>query len=43
MSYCHGLVTRERKTKVSVEKSVIDFINISNELSLEVSSILIDD
>ena len=41
MNCCQGLITRVRKTKVSEEKSVIDFIFLSEELSHDIESIVI--
>ena len=43
MNCCQGLITRVRKTKVSEENSVIDFIFLSEELSHEVTSVVIDE
>ena len=43
MNCCHGQRKRVWKTKVSEEKSVIDFIFLSEELSHEVTSVVIDE
>ena len=40
---CTGLITRERHTINGVEKSIIDFVIVSEDLVTEVESILIDD
>ena len=40
---CKGLITRERHTTNSVEKSVIDFVIVSQDLVPEILSMMIDD
>ena len=43
MDVCKGLVTRKRMTKSTTEKSVIDFVILSEDLRKDVDCILIDD
>ena len=40
---CKGLITRERHTINSVEKSIIDFVIVSDDLVTNVLSMMIDD
>ena len=40
---CKGLITRERTTTISVEKSIIDFVIVSNDLVTDILSMMIDD
>ena len=40
---CTGIITRERHTINGIEKSIIDFVIISEDLVTEVESIFIDD
>ena len=40
---CTGLITRERHTINGIEKSIIDFVIVSEDLVTDVDSILIDD
>ena len=40
---CRGLITRERTTVDSVEKSIIDFVIVSHDLVPEILSMMIDD
>ena len=43
MRQCSGLVTRKRITKTTVEESIIDFVIMSEDLSQDLESIVIDD
>ena len=43
MKQCSGLVTRKRITKTTIEESIIDFVIMSEDLSHDVESIIIDD
>ena len=43
MDVCKGLVTRKRMTKSTTEKSIIDFVILSEDLRKDVDCILIDD
>ena len=43
MAKCDGLITRKRVTKNVVEESTIDFVIISDDLSEDITSIIIDD
>ena len=43
MKQCSGLVTRKRITKTTIEESIIDFVIISEDLSHDLESIIIDD
>ena len=40
---CRGLITRERTTVDSVEKSIIDFVIVSQDIVQSISSMMIDD
>ena len=40
---CKGLITRERTTTISVEKSIIDFVIVSNDLVTDILSMMIND
>ena len=40
---CKGLITRERHTINSIEKSIIDFVIVSDDLVTNVLSMMIDD
>ena len=40
---CRGLITRERTTVDSVEKSIINFVIVSQDIVQNISSIMIDD
>ena len=42
MRQCSGLVTRKRITKTTVEESIIDFVIMSEDLSHDLESIVID-
>ena len=43
MDVCQGLITRQRITKHTIEKSIIDFVIISEDLKKDVKAIIIDD
>ena len=43
MKQCSGLVTRKRITKTSVKESIIDFVIMSEDISDDLESIVIDD
>ena len=40
---CKGVITRERTTTISVEKSIMDFVIVSNDLVSDILSMMIDD
>ena len=43
LQVCKWLITRERSTVDSIEKSIIDFVIISHDLVEHVKSMMIDD